>query len=235
MIAPVPVQNIDQGINRMDLIAETARIDYRGKVGKNLGQMVKILFHRPARIVQLRIGACQRTLEIISQLLVAIIVPFDKRVWYPPNCSGTTHPVPFPHAPRYDGGMLEKMAHRAALPTTALSLVFVAAVFATGFYLGRLSAPTLIILEPISHGDSNQTDRSRIVEDLITRGDEIIPVDGVLGGTMGFHARDEIHVLGDRWVFAPFEDGHIGGHMLLEYSVDRSGKIHWTVLATERF
>ena len=60
---------------------------------------------------------------------------------------------------------------------------------------------------------------------------ELIPYEGVMGGTMGFYSKKDIHVLNSRWILASFEDGHIGGHMLLEYRVDQGGKIHWRVLS----
>ncbi len=59
---------------------------------------------------------------------------------------------------------------------------------------------------------------------------ELIPFEGVLGGTMGFYSKKDIHVLTSRWVLASFEDGHIGGCMLLEYTVSPQGKIQWKVL-----
>jgi hypothetical protein len=53
---------------------------------------------------------------------------------------------------------------------------------------------------------------------------DLIPYEGVMGGTMDFY---EIHVLTSRWVLAYFEDGHVGGYMLLEYDVSQSGDISW--------
>lgn len=58
---------------------------------------------------------------------------------------------------------------------------------------------------------------------------ELIPYKGVLGGTMAFGFPDKIYVLTDRYVLAYFEDGHIAGWMLLEYTVGRGGKISWRV------
>ena len=58
---------------------------------------------------------------------------------------------------------------------------------------------------------------------------ELIPFDGVLGGTMGFYDPEGIHILSDRWVFAGFDDGHINGYMLLSYSINDE-KISWEVI-----
>jgi hypothetical protein len=60
---------------------------------------------------------------------------------------------------------------------------------------------------------------------------ELIPYKGVMGGTMGFYSQKDIHVLTSRWVLASFEDGHIGGHMLLEYAVSPGGEIQWKVIS----
>jgi len=50
------------------------------------------------------------------------------------------------------------------------------------------------------------------------------------GRGMRFYDRDRIRVLGERWVYAPFEDGHNGGEAILEYGVATSGRISWRVL-----
>jgi hypothetical protein len=68
-----------------------------------------------------------------------------------------------------------------------------------------------------------------LVADLMQHS-ELIPYEGVMGGTMGFYSKKDIHILSSRWVLASFEDGHIGGRMLLEYRVDPGGKIHWRVI-----
>lgn len=54
----------------------------------------------------------------------------------------------------------------------------------------------------------------------------LIPEQGVLGGHMQiWHAV----LLGRNWAIAYFEDGHIAGNMLLDYTVIE-GKIEWEVL-----
>lgn len=70
-----------------------------------------------------------------------------------------------------------------------------------------------------------------IIADLMKH-NELIPYEGVLGGTMGFWSESEIHLLTPKWVVASFDDGHILGHMLLEYKVSDNGKISWKVLAS---
>jgi hypothetical protein len=64
-----------------------------------------------------------------------------------------------------------------------------------------------------------------IISDLMKH-NELIPYKGVLGGTMRFYEK-EIRILTNKWVLAYFEDGHIGGYLLLEYKISDSGKIDW--------
>jgi hypothetical protein len=63
---------------------------------------------------------------------------------------------------------------------------------------------------------------------------ELIPYPGIEGGTMGFYAPDAIVVLPPRYVFASFEDGHVGGSMLLSFRVPGPGPILWRRLWAER-
>lgn len=61
---------------------------------------------------------------------------------------------------------------------------------------------------------------------------ELIPYEGVLGGTMQFYFEDKIWVISNHWVLAYFEDGHRSGYALLEYKVADGGKISWKILAS---
>jgi hypothetical protein len=67
-----------------------------------------------------------------------------------------------------------------------------------------------------------------LISDLVAH-PEIIPMEPVLGGTMYF-PEGSVIILSDRWAYAEFEDGHLGGSCLLEYEVD-DGSVTWTILA----
>lgn len=56
---------------------------------------------------------------------------------------------------------------------------------------------------------------------------ELIPAKGVRGGTMYIVPGEKIVLLNTPYVFAEFEDGHIGGTMLLEYTVRPGPRIQW--------
>jgi hypothetical protein len=62
---------------------------------------------------------------------------------------------------------------------------------------------------------------------------EIIPYSGVLGGTMAFYYPDAIHVLDSKWVFAQFDDGHIGGRGIFAFTVRPDSSIAWKVVFAE--
>jgi hypothetical protein len=70
---------------------------------------------------------------------------------------------------------------------------------------------------------------SQLRSDLEAHG-SLIPVKGVLGGTMGFYDRDGVVLLPGGYVYAPGEDGHILVHAILKYEVSPGGKIRWTMV-----
>jgi hypothetical protein len=74
---------------------------------------------------------------------------------------------------------------------------------------------------------------SQLRSDLEGRKD-LVPVKGVMGGTMGFYDREGVVLLPGRYVYAPAEDGHILVHTVLRYDVEPGGKIRWKLVdATE--
>jgi hypothetical protein len=68
--------------------------------------------------------------------------------------------------------------------------------------------------------------------DLMRRPD-LIPFEGVLGGRMRF-VPSGIAVLSPEWVYARFEDGHIGGSALLAFDILPGGEIVWRRLAARQ-
>lgn len=71
---------------------------------------------------------------------------------------------------------------------------------------------------------------SELLETLIGQND-LIPVEGVLGGTMRWVPSDSI-VLNDQYVFGIFEDGHIMGYGLLKYSFNANSNVVWELIDT---
>jgi len=70
---------------------------------------------------------------------------------------------------------------------------------------------------------------NQIVNDLASH-PEIINEEGVVGGTMGFYDKSGIVILNERWVYAPYDDGHIIGYLIAEYSIAEGGKIKWQLI-----
>jgi hypothetical protein len=102
------------------------------------------------------------------------------------------------------------------------------------------SLPSPSAVQPPQHFIS-EFDRERLlrrglthpVSDLIADRQarpELIPHPGVLGGTMRFFSKQDIHVLNARWVYAYVEDGHVSGWALLHYDVGREGRIAWRLI-----
>ncbi|MDX5418434.1 MAG: hypothetical protein LPK09_04395 [Hymenobacteraceae bacterium] len=65
-----------------------------------------------------------------------------------------------------------------------------------------------------------------LMNDLNRKQRQLIPTEGVVGGTMAI--RDS-RILNDRYAMAYYEDGHIGGYMILKYEVN-NGNITWKVV-----
>ena len=60
---------------------------------------------------------------------------------------------------------------------------------------------------------------------------DLIKVDGILGGTMRWWPENSI-LINEKYAFGYFEDGHILGYALLEYSFDENDIPVWKVLQT---
>ena len=73
--------------------------------------------------------------------------------------------------------------------------------------------------------------RSWLVESLVSRRD-LIPWEGIHGGTMKIYDPSGVWFIGPRWCIAWVEDGHMGGYMLLRFQED-DGKPQWQLLDSE--
>lgn len=63
----------------------------------------------------------------------------------------------------------------------------------------------------------------------LLRRPDLIPLEPVLGGTVYF-LEDSVRVLSDRYLYVAVEDGHVAGHMLLEYQVGADGTYSFRVI-----
>lgn len=60
----------------------------------------------------------------------------------------------------------------------------------------------------------------------------VIPHEGVLGGQMGFWSADDIYVLDAHTVFARFNDGHISGSGIFEFTIMPDSTISWRAVSS---
>ena len=103
-------------------------------------------------------------------------------------------------------------------------------------WAGQASAARLsqrMLLSEFDISDLKKRGLKDPVNDLrrdLMRRRELIPFEGVLGGTMGF-IEASIAPLSRQWVYAEFEDGHIGGRCVLSYEVGPGGSLSWRVLS----
>ena len=103
-------------------------------------------------------------------------------------------------------------------------------------WAGQASAARLsqrMLLSEFDISDLKKRGLKDPVNDLrrdLMRRRELIPFEGVLGGTMGF-VEASIAPLSRQWVYAEFEDGHIGGRCVLSYEVGPGGSLSWRVLS----
>lgn len=56
---------------------------------------------------------------------------------------------------------------------------------------------------------------------------EMITYEGVLGGQMQFR---NVYLLTSKWLMAEFDDGHIQGYALMEYTINDPDDIEWKVI-----
>lgn len=76
----------------------------------------------------------------------------------------------------------------------------------------------------------NIGDPVKYIKKELEKRKDLIPIEGVLGGTMHF---SKIALLNGKWIYAFFEDGHIGGYLLIKYSVKENRNIKWEVMDKE--
>ncbi|MFJ7935062.1 hypothetical protein [Sporosarcina sp. NPDC096371] len=91
---------------------------------------------------------------------------------------------------------------------------------------GQLDHLTASILQQLNYEGTEKD----IIAELILH-PELIPYDGILGGTMQLSA-EGAKVLSHEWIFAPFSDGHTLGHLLVEYKVNDGKLTDWKTIDT---
>lgn len=69
------------------------------------------------------------------------------------------------------------------------------------------------------------------IEDKLREQTEILPLKAVLGGTMTI---DHIVILNEDWIIANYSDGHVYGESIIQYKIDKNGKLKFKVLLSKQ-
>ncbi len=78
----------------------------------------------------------------------------------------------------------------------------------------------------------NIPDPEQFIDSSLRSKPDIIPLQAVLGGQMNFN---KIQVLGDKWIIADYEDGHVLGKTIFSYTLNEEGELEFrALLNTER-
>ena len=81
----------------------------------------------------------------------------------------------------------------------------------------------------IEHIQKNGFASSAKLLETLTDHNDLIPIEGVLGGTMRWWPESSV-ILDWQRAFGLFEDGHIMGYGLLKYEFDAQGNVKWQLL-----
>ena len=76
--------------------------------------------------------------------------------------------------------------------------------------------------------DSGIEDPEAYIQNALREKTDLIPMDAVLGGTMHYN---NIQLLGNNWLIADFEDGHVYGKALFEYKISNRNKLNFKIIA----
>ncbi|NGX84000.1 hypothetical protein [Aequorivita sp. KMM 9714] len=71
-------------------------------------------------------------------------------------------------------------------------------------------------------------DPGKYIKQALRENKDLIPMDAVLGGTMHYN---NIQLLGDKWIIADFEDGHVYGKAIFEYTLLEDDKLNFKIIA----
>ncbi|MHB1148610.1 MAG: hypothetical protein ACYC01_13590 [Lutibacter sp.] len=73
------------------------------------------------------------------------------------------------------------------------------------------------------------TNPEKFVENALRKRTDLIPSEAVLGGTMSY---GKIQLLGNKWVIADYNDGHIQGRSIYEYRLNDKKELIFKILAS---
>lgn len=78
--------------------------------------------------------------------------------------------------------------------------------------------------------DQGISDPENYIKKTLRQMPELIPIEPVLGGKMRYNT---IELLGEHWLIAGYDDGHIAGKSLYRYKL-QNGKPVFTIMDSEK-
>jgi len=75
--------------------------------------------------------------------------------------------------------------------------------------------------------ESGISNPEELIKNTIREKTELIPIEAVLGGKMHF---GNIQVLSSEWLIAEFDDGHVQGRGIYEYTMNNNGELEFKLL-----
>lgn len=75
----------------------------------------------------------------------------------------------------------------------------------------------------------NITDPASFIKESLRGRTDLIPLEPVLGGQMHF---GDMQLLGSQWIIAEYEDGHVMGQSLYEYTLGPEGEVQFSILVS---
>ena len=76
---------------------------------------------------------------------------------------------------------------------------------------------------------NDDRDAEKFIANALRERRDLIPLEPVLGGTMRFV---RIQLLGENWLIADYEDGHIRGRSMYEYHFNKDGEVDFRKIAS---
>lgn len=70
-------------------------------------------------------------------------------------------------------------------------------------------------------------DPEKAIESSLRKRMDLIPIEGVLGGTMRF---GNIKILSNNWVIADYNDGHVEGRAIYKYQLTKNNTFEFQIL-----
>ena len=99
----------------------------------------------------------------------------------------------------------------------------------TSFYFCNESKAMKQWLYELSTYETQYVDKDLLtsIHNNLMENSSLIPYKGIFGGIANFYSENKIYLLKNNVVVAYWEDGHIGGFVILQYKISANGNFEW--------